>query len=70
MVAKGFKKRKVEEIRDGNYSAEAESVSSINQKNLAEMLEPHLAEKNHQKESKLLHPETPAHTKPLHATLL
>jgi hypothetical protein len=38
-------------------------------KNLAEMLEPHLAEIKHQRESKLQHSEPLAHRKLLHATL-
>jgi hypothetical protein len=38
-------------------------------KNLSEMLEPHLADIKYQEESKLPHPEPPAHTKLLHATL-
>jgi hypothetical protein len=38
-------------------------------KNLAEMLEPHLAEIKHQGESKSQHPEPLAHTKLLHTTL-
>jgi hypothetical protein len=33
------------------------------------MLEPQLAEKQHQEEAKLPHPEPPAHTKLLHTTL-
>jgi hypothetical protein len=55
-------------IQDGNKGAEADSMSSVNQ-NLDEMLEPHLAEIKHQKESKLQHPEPLACTKLLHATL-
>jgi hypothetical protein len=38
-------------------------------KNLAVMLKPHLAEKMHQEESGLWHPEPPAHTKLLHIML-
>jgi hypothetical protein len=33
------------------------------------MLEPHLAGRKHQEESKLQNPEPPAHTKLLHTTL-
>jgi hypothetical protein len=36
-------------IQNGNWRAEADSMSSINQKH-AEILEPHLAEKKHQEE--------------------
>jgi hypothetical protein len=39
-------------IQDGDYDREADSLNSKSE-NLAEMLEPHLAEVKHQSESKL-----------------